>query len=524
MTREPISTLENAAFDVAVIGGGINGASAAQHLAAEGFTVLLIDRDDFGSGASSRSSRLMHFGLRYLDRGEPLWNYFANPGWFIRQCRRARDTMRHRAELVTTAPGVMKPFPMFVPVYDTGHVAPWQMAAGFRLINAIGGGEVPVDWQRIARKDWPATPFIAAARDHHRLRAMFSFIEYQYDWPERLVADYAMDARRLGAVCRNYTEVTAFRRDGDLWTLDLHDTAAPGEARVRARQIVNAAGPWIDRVLRGAGADVKQQVAATKGSHVMIRLGEAFRGQGFASFNRLGYPFYCLPWRDLHFVGPTETHFHDDPADVRVTAEEIEFLLDEANHMLPGLALTRDRVLFHWAGVRPMPHIPGYKGKQNLIPEFNDHAAAGLPNVLSVPGGPLMVHRQTGRRTAAEVRRMIAPSGAAGCPDYATRHFAEDTNSPPVNRRYPEIRLTHLQTMAREEMPVSLVDLIFRRAGLGWTDGLSCDEARRAAEAVASDLGWDNARVDREVGAYTEFVREHFLTTSGDGLVKLTHG
>ncbi len=112
---------------------------------------------------------------------------------------------------------------------------------------------------------------------------------------------------------------------------------------------------------------------------------------------------------------------------------------------------------------------------------------------------------------------MIAPSGAPGRPDYATRHFARNTNSPPVNRRYPEIRLAHLQTMAREEMPVSLVDLIFRRAGLGWTDGLSCDAARRAAEAVASDLGWDDARIDREVGAYTEFVREHFLTTSGDG-------
>lgn len=88
--RPDLTDIENEMFDVAIVGGGINGSSAAQQLSARGFSVIILDRADFGSGASSRSSRLMHFGLRYLDRGEPIRNYFANPGWFVTQCKRAR--------------------------------------------------------------------------------------------------------------------------------------------------------------------------------------------------------------------------------------------------------------------------------------------------------------------------------------------------------------------------------------------------------------------------------------------------
>ena len=102
--RPALDDIAGRVFDVAVIGGGINGTHTAQTLVAQGYSVLLVEAQDFGSGASGRSGRLMHYGLRYLDRGEPLWNYFKNPGWFIRQCGRARDTMLHRAEMVRDMP------------------------------------------------------------------------------------------------------------------------------------------------------------------------------------------------------------------------------------------------------------------------------------------------------------------------------------------------------------------------------------------------------------------------------------
>lgn len=515
MSRNALSQLSGARFDVAVIGAGINGASAAQHLAAEGFKVLLVDAQDFGAGASSRSSRLMHFGLRYLDRGEPFWNYLANPGWFIKQCFRARDTMRHRAELVRTMPARMKPFTMHIPVYRQDHAAPWQMSVGLRLINALGGREVPVNWERFGPGRFEQSPFAPLARDQAQLKAVFAVEEYQFDWPERLVADYTMDAARLGAVCCNYTEAVAFDPlDGQGWHLALRDALNPeAVVQVEARQIVNTTGPWIDQLLKGATSGAPQQVKATKGSHIAVRLPGAFAGQGFAHFNRRGYPFYVLPWRDLHFIGPTETPYEGDPADVRVSAEDVAFLLGEVNHMLPGLKIGPEDILFHWAGVRPMPFIPGYKGKQNLIPEFNDHGADGLAGMLSVPGGPLMVHRYTGRQITAKVAAKLQPSGARQPASFASVALEENTNSPPVNPAYGEVRLAHLKQMAQREMPASLADLLLRRAGLGWTHDLSQEAARGAAEAVAGEMGWDEREVEAQVAAYQRFVREHFLET-----------
>ena len=514
MTRSTLSSLDAYTFDVVVIGSGINGASAAQHLVADGYSVLLIEAQDFGAGASSRSSRLMHFGLRYLDRGEPLWNYLTNPGWFITQCGRARGTMKHRAELVRTMPERMIPYTMHIPVYEEDHVAPWQMSSALHLINLLGGGELPICWQQLKSTDYPTTPLVSLARDQDRLQGVFSVEEYYYDWPERLVVDYAMDAIRMGAVCRTYTKAVGFEHKDNAWNIELQDVLEPGSrASIQARQVLNTAGPWIDRVLQSAGKPVRRQIAATKGTHAAVRLPEEYRNHAFAHFNRKAYPFYICPWRDLHYIGPTETAFSGDPADVRASEEDIRFLIDETNHMLPGLELNPKQILFHWSGVRPMPFIPGYQGKQNLIPEFNDHADDGLPNFLSIPGGPLMVHRFTGRRAAVEVGKQISPSGPKQTPSYATREFSGNVDSPPVNPAYPNVRLSHLQELAREEQPVSLADLLLRRAGLGWSEGLSIDVAREAAATVAEIMQWDDSDINREVEAYREFVTEHFKNT-----------
>ena len=512
MSRQPLSTLDGASFDVAVIGAGINGASTAQQLAAKGYCVVLVESEDYGAGTSSRSSRLMHFGLRYLDRGEPLLNYLKNPGWFLRQCARAKNTMRHRAELVRTMPTRMKPFTMHIPVYRGDYVSPWQVSFALRLINLIGGQERSVTWRKLRREEFRTTPFVASARDHRELQAVYAVEEYQFDWPERLVVDYVMDAVRLGAVCRNHTEAVGFTDDESGWQIQLRDTRGDDEAVVRAKQVINTTGPWIDAVLKGVNRPVPQQIQATKGTHIAVKLPDDHAHQAFAYFNRTGYPFYVFPWRDFFFVGPTETPWtQGDPHSVRATREEIQFLLDEVNYMLPGLDITREQILFHWSGVRPMPHIAGYQGKQNLIPAFNDHGAHGLDNFMSIPGGPLMLHRFTGQRAAQEVAKRLRPSGQPQDPSYASRPFEEDTNSPPVNPAYPTVRLAHLKEMAATEQAAGLQDLLLRRAGLGWTAGNSRECAMQAAIAVAPEFGWDAEAIEQEVARYLDFVDDNFL-------------
>ena len=314
---------------------------------------------------------------------------------------------------------------------------------------------------------------------------------------------------------RRFAEAVAFDQLEDAsWQVTLRDALNPETlVGVEARQIVNTTGPWIDQLLKGAAGGVGRQVKATKGSHIALRLDTAFAGHAFAHFNRRGYPFYVCPWRDLHFVGPTETPYEGDPGNVRVSKDDVSFLIAEVNHMLPGLKIRADDILFHWAGVRPMPFIPGYTGKQNLTPEFNDHGPEGLANILSVPGGPLMVHRHTGRQIASKVAARLNPSSAKTMASFATVALDENTNSPPVNPAYGDVRLSHLQAMARRELPASLTDLLLRRAGLGWTHDLSQDAARQAAQAVAGDMGWDASEGEAQVAEYRRYVRAHFLET-----------
>lgn len=511
--RPSISELQDQNFDILIVGGGINGSSAAQQLTAKGFSVLLVDKADFGSGASSKSSRLMHFGLRYLDRGEPLLNYFLNPLWFFKQCKRARNTMMHRSELIQSMPERMKPFPMHVPVYRDSFVKPWQMSFGMKLINRLGGKAKSVNWRKLSLQEIETTPFVSEARNRSDLLGVYSFEEYQIDWPERLVADYLCDARKMGLQSRNYAEVTNLQiQDDKTWKIHLDDNLVAGEsAEVSARFVVNTAGPWIDKVLSNGPKKIRQQIKATKGTHVAVKLPEKYARHGFAHFNRKGYPFYILPWRDFHFIGPTETEWNGDPTIARGTESEIEEILEDTNYVLPGLDISKKDILYHWTGIRPMPHIPGYTGKQNLIPEFNHHDADGVKNIMSIPGGPLMVHRFTGRRIASEVEKKITPSGTASIPEYSGLHLTTNTNSPAANPAYPDTRLFHLKKMANEEQPASLIDLMFNRAGLGWTPGMSVENLETVAHAVAPEMGWGPTRIADEIQEYKSYINDHHL-------------
>lgn len=521
VSRPDLDLLDRQHYDVAVIGGGINGASAAQELTAKGYKVLLIDAADFGSGASSKSARMMHFGLRYLDRGEPLVNYFKNPMWFIRQCLRARATMRHRAELVRDMPERVVPYTMYVPVYRSDYVSPWQLSAGLHLINLLSRTDVPAEWRRLSAQELKTTPFVAQARDRDDLQAVFAVTEHRYDWPERLVADYMLDAARMGADCRNYTRLDQLKRSPsgyvELFLSDTLDTNR--KACVTATRVINSTGAWIDQVLNASGLTATRQIAGTKGVHAAIELPDQFRGQAFAHFTDKSYPFYFLPWRHLHYIGPTETHFEGDPSKVRATEDDLNWLVNQANRMLPGIGLTRDDLVYHWAGVRPMPHIPNYKGKQNLVPQFHTHEEGGFPDVLSVPGGALMMHRFTGRKAAEIATKGVAPSRDKQQADYRSRQPRTNTNSAPMIAVEGNIRWAHLQDIALEELPETLADILLRRTGLVWTGELSRNVIERAAEEVAEVMNWSPDRIQHEIRQCIEQLRNNHLHTGAQDLI-----
>ncbi|HUK09269.1 MAG TPA: FAD-dependent oxidoreductase [Stellaceae bacterium] len=504
--RQHLSALDGKTF--AVVGSGVNGASAAQHIAAAGYDALLVDKGDFGAGSSSRSSRLLHCGLRYLAPGESTWEFLRRPKTLAIALRMAREAMACRAQMVEKTPERVRKGIFCFPIYADGTYSPWQVSLAFRLLERLGPNSVPLGYKRVGPAEIPAIPVARWLRDPEKLLGLAMFDEYRFEWPERICMDTVLDAERLGAVVRNYTAVTQMRRVGDGWSLSLEDRLDPGAtATVSARMVLNTAGIWIDRVNASAGSRGRKHITGTKGTHIMVRLPPECADYGVATINRVNEPFYCFPWRGMHFFGPTETVYEGDPDNVTATDEEIDWLIDETNHMLPALHLRREHVLFTWAGVRPLGADPGFpKGVRSR--EIHDLGREGLPDVYAMTAGPIMTHRSAGPEMAALVASKLKPSRAPQVPSYAATKFPENQNSPPLLDEDTSIKLSDLQFAAKGQHATSLVDLLFRRVGAGWTATMGYGAAEKAALAAAEAMGWDRERTAREVEEYRTYLKQ----------------
>ncbi len=515
--RPPLSALANQRFDVVVIGAGVNGASGAQHLCAAGYRVLLVDKGDFCSGSSSRSSRLLHCGLRYLAPGTSMWEFVRHPDRLATALRMARQAMAARAQFVSTAPERARAMTFCFPVYRDGPYKSWQLALAFRVLNAFGSKTLPLDYHILDATMARQTPLLSWLRDPDKLSRVATFREYQFEWPERICMDAVLDAERMGAVVRNYTKVTGLERAGDGWCVALADAggvAAP--VHVEGRIVVNMAGIWIDAVNASikAAAQSRRLITGTKGVHIMVRLPPECQDYGIATLNRLHEGFYCVPWRGMHYFGPTETLYEGDIDDIRPREEEIAFLIEEANYLLPALALKRSDVLFAWAGVRPLTYDKALLPQGKRSRELHDLAADGRPGVFALTAGPVMTHRSAGSEIVRAVRTRLKPSHPPQTISYAARHYPENQNSPPLLDDYATVKLSDLRFAAQHEFATNLADLMFRRTGAGWTKTMGAQVVNRAAEEVAGILGWDEARVAAEVAAYRAYLAHQHLPQS----------
>jgi glycerol-3-phosphate dehydrogenase len=493
-------------FDVAVIGAGVNGASAAQHLAAAGYSVLLVDKSDFASGSSSRSSRLLHCGLRYLAPGDSMLDFVLHPNRLAVAFRMAKQAMDCRAQIVRTAGERTDAMNFCFPIYRNGPYAPWQVDIAFRTLIALGPKNVPLDYRRLRPGTAKETPLIRWLRDQEKLDGIAMFREYQFEWPERLCLDAVLDAERMGAMVRNYTEVEKLERAGQVWRVVLLDTLNSGvRATVSAKVVLNTAGIWIDRVNKSAQPAAKRRITGTKGAHIMVRLPPECRSYGIATLNRARQPFYCVPWRGMHYFGPTETLYDGDIDDIRPLEEEIAGLIEEANWLLPSLRFARDDVLFAWAGVRPLTYDPELpKGKRSR--EVHDLTHDGMPGIFAMTAGPIMTHRSAGAELTRIVSSRLRPSRNPQTLSYAARSFPENQNSPPLLDHHTEVKLSDLRYAATHEHPANLVDLMFRRVGAGWTGTMGVEAAHKAAETIADVMGWDEKRIAEEAERYLAYV------------------
>lgn len=490
-----LTLLDGQRFDVVIIGGGINGASSAQHLAAAGYSVLLAEKGDFGSGSTSRSSRLLHCGLRFFETPRPLLDFTLAPGKLAVALRMAKSSMEMRGEIAKDSPERLRKFKMLFPLLKDGPYTGWQLDLAIRLLGRYGPRDVPLDYQRLDAHAGAALPFIGQL-NAGQLASVGSYTEYMFDWPERLCIDAVLDAERMGAVVCNHTHAMLGERNDGIWSVQL---SGDGTATVRAPIVLNTAGIWIDNVNSTATTAPRRLIFGTKGSHIVVKLPDAFKDYGMATINSVGEPHYILPSQGgCHHIGPTETPYEGDLDDIKVDEPDRVFLLDQTARILPGLGLTDADIIYTWAGVRPLGYDTAYpKGKRSV--EIHDLGADGLPGVYALTAGPIMTHRAAGREMAKAVSRSIAPSRAPQQADYTPRRFPDNPNSPPLIAGDPRLKLSDLAHAATEEHATSLADIVISRTGAIYHTLLSDDDLKRAAEAVSVHLGWDQAEVARQI-------------------------
>lgn len=476
MARSSLNSLTNTHYDVVIIGAGAVGCATARELAGRGYKTLLVDRADIGSGTSSRSSRLLYSGVGYLAPDFPLWQIPFRLGEIWSQFLYTQNIMNCRAELVTDMPKRLVKRRFHYPFRKGDQYPHWMINFGFRLMEKVASRGVPLAYRKLSPEQAANESDLIKALPEP-LSSVAVFEEYMYDWPERICVDTALDAEQRGATIRTYTCVSGIERIDHNWylTLDEHAPDMTGQVRIKTRAIVNAAGPWVDRVL-GNSTEGKKRVLGKKGVNVMVRLPDTWRGHGLEAFSSKGEPFYVFPWGDYHFVGPTEAVVNENPDDVSVLNSEIDYILGETNLLFPNLQLTRKDVLHCWCGVRPMSTLDG---KTVSLP-VRAIEEADMPGLVTMTGSYIMMHRHAGRLAAKAVEKYLGKRGTA-----------------PRGMLIKPRETTHAEDIAqivRHEHVVSLTDLVRRRLPYGLNSSLGRDQAEHLSHIAATTLSWSEER------------------------------
>ncbi|MGC8470025.1 MAG: glycerol-3-phosphate dehydrogenase [Acetobacteraceae bacterium] len=381
-------------FDVLVIGGGVNGAGIARDAAGRGLSVLMAEKDDLASGTSSRSGKLVHGGLRYLE-------YF--------EFRLVREALIEREVLLRAAPHIVWPMRFVLPHSPEQRPA-WMVRLGLFLYDHLGGREKLPGCRRI---DLRRDPEGAPIRD--RFRTAF---EYSDCWVDdaRLVVLNALDAAARGAEVLTRTEVVSARREGGLWRVSLRGAGGAGR-EVAARILVNAAGPWVERVLRGAlGVNAARHVRLVKGSHLIVR--KFWDGpQAYLLQNTDKRVIFVNPYEeDLALIGTTDIPFDGAAEEVGVDPAERSYLLGVVNRYM-RTGLTERDIIAEYSGVRPL--YDDAAANPSAVTRdyvFDIDAPGGQPPLLSVFGGKITTYRKLAEHALEKLRPFrpdLAPAWTA---------------------------------------------------------------------------------------------------------------
>jgi len=423
---------EQTIFDVFVIGGGINGCGIARDAAGRGYSVALAEMSDFASGTSSGSTKLIHGGLRYLEHYE---------------FRLVREALMEREVLWAMAPHVIWPMRFVLPFHKGGPRPAWLIRLGLFLYDHIGG-----------RKLLPATKTLDMTRDPAGapLKGLFTkAFEYSDGWVDdaRLVVLNARDAADRGARIMARTRVVSARREGGRWAIEIESTETGARETMRARMLVNAAGPWVDRVLSEAvGNNDVRNVRLVQGSHIVVK--KKFDDPRAYFFqNPDGRIMFAIPYQDeFTLIGTTDRDFTGNPADVRISDAEIDYLCRAASEYFSD-PVGREDIVWTYSAVRPL-FDDGASKAQEATRDYVLRVENGDAPLLNVFGGKLTTYRRLAESALEKIGETIGEKGrkwtaVSHLPGGDFPAAGYDDEVAKLRTRYPFLTASHARRLVR---------------------------------------------------------------------------
>jgi glycerol-3-phosphate dehydrogenase len=516
-------------YDLVIVGGGIIGLAAARDAALRGLRVALVEKEDYGWGTSNRATRLAHGGLRYLEQYD---------------FGLVREDLRERERLLRNAPHLVQPLPFLMPFYRASRFNRLKLRAGMVLYDLLSFDKSLPNHRHLNRYE---TRQLEPGLRKRGLQGSFLYYDGQITFTERLNVENAIAAQEAGAALYNHTRAVGLIRSGTtVRGVIAEDTLTGARLELRARLVLNAAGPWLDDIgdLAGRRGTLSRR---TKGVHlVMPHVGDHAVVLFARSDGRL---FFVVPWNGYSLVGTTDTDYTGDLDRITTTEEDVRYLLAEVRHFYPNLPW--EPIHFTWAGVRSLMHIEGVPEsdvtRKHLL--YDHRKRDGISGLLSIIGGKLTAHRWIAEDmvdTACRILGIKAKSITADLPlpggmisnlsryvtansegqarrlgidpaviahlihTYGSRYarvltIAEHDRSllARVSPDHPDI-LAQAVYAVQYEGARTLSDVLLRRLTVGMSAGRGRDGAEPVAALLAPLLDWDKARIQAELTALDE--------------------
>jgi glycerol-3-phosphate dehydrogenase len=517
---------DDSQFDLIVIGGGINGAAIAREASLSGVSVLLLERDDFCAGTSAASTRLIHGGLRYLEHAE---------------FSLVRESLAERERLLTTAPHLVRPLEIFLPLTRASRRGRLTIGLGMWLYDLLSIGKSLPRHRMLSRA---ALLDAMPGLNQQALLGGAAYYDAQVRFPERLVLEIALDAAAHGATLATHTVASELLVDaGQIQGVAFEVAGRKGVAR--APVVVNAAGPWVDAVL--GPLQTTRLIGGTRGSHlVALPFSDAPAHAVYAEAASDGRPFFVIPWNGLYLIGTTDERYDGAPEAASISGDEFEYLIAETRRLFPGARDLRQRICYTYAGVRPLPSTAGVRTgaitRRHLI-----KAHPSIRGLYSIIGGKLTTHRSLAVDCLRHLRSVLPtpaasptaerPLPGALLPDErdamldeigrsvggatalrwwhtyggkSRQLFGLAAASPELLRRIgPEsdVVVGELVYALEHEQARTLADLIQRRTMAGLQADFGQLSAPLAADSLVRLGIWDQHRAAEEVSAFLAWSR-----------------